>query len=353
MRALAAAAILALAPPAAAADRDLLRVIVIDVEGGAATLYVTPGGRSLLVDTGWPANMGGPPGQPGPSSADRIIATARAEGLRRIDYLMVSHYHVDHVGGAAELLGKFPIGTVIDHGPNREQPEPGKAPGPAAPATLYPHYLAAIGARPHRVMRPGDRFDIDGLVVTALDSDGAIPARPQAGAGAPGTDCAKATPNAQVGGEENPRSLGFVASWGKARLLSLADTTWEMEARLVCPRDLIGPVDLMLADNHGSANSNNPVLMATVRPTVAAIANGATKGADPSTYATLTAQGSAVWQVHFATRSPSANAPEPQIANSQGQDARHPLRIGVSRGGSVTLTNPRNGFSITYPKRAR
>ena len=73
---------------------------MVDVEGGAATLFVTPEGKSLLVDTGWPAGMGGARAvagaPPQPSSADRIVAAAHKLGINRIDYLLISHYHVDH-----------------------------------------------------------------------------------------------------------------------------------------------------------------------------------------------------------------------------------------------------------------
>jgi competence protein ComEC len=349
-----------IAPPAFAAPLDTLGITVVDVEGGAAFLYVTPQGHSLLIDTGWPAGMGGPRPSPGapplppmPSSAQRIVAAAKAAGLTRIDYLLVSHYHVDHVGGAVELLGSFPVGTVIDHGVNREEPKPGAASGPGAPATLYPAYLAAVSGHGHRAMKAGESMRIDGLTLTAFDSDRQIITKPLAGGGAPGVGCAEATSNDNLGGEENPRSLGVVLTWGKARILSGGDTTWNVENSLVCPRNMIGKVDLMFADNHGTGNAGSPQFVNSLAPSVVVFGNGPAKGQDASSFDTAMASPriKAVWQVHFATRSPEKNAPPAQIANlADGPDGMHPLQIEVRTDGSITMTNPRTGGAQVYPK---
>jgi competence protein ComEC len=352
---------LALHATVAAAAEQPLQVIAIDVEGGAATLYVTPRGHSLLIDTGWPAGMVGRPPAPNmaplatPSSAQRIAAAARAAGLTGIDDVLISHYHADHVGGAAELMSLIPVGTVIDHGPNREQiPVGANAHAIAsAPATLYPQYLAAIGDRPHRVMKPGDTLKIDDMRVTAVDSDGAILEAPLPGSGAPEAVCLSATRNDHVGDDENIRSLGVLISWGRARLLSLADSTWNLENSLVCPHDLIGPVDLMFADNHGSDNANSPTLVNSVRPRVMVFGNGPTKGAGAQSFATAMAspriQG--VWQVHFAEQHPDQNPPPGQIANLAGDPAAtYPIRIAVFKNGALILSNPRTGTSVSYPR---
>jgi competence protein ComEC len=157
------ALVLAATQSAAATNQQPLRIIAIDVEGGAATLYVTPQKHSLLIDTGWPSGMGavrpaaGETAPDTPSSAQRIAAAVKSVGLTRIDYLLITHYHVDHVGGAEELMSLVPVGTVVDHGPNRELIPAGASPRgvTTAPATIYPQYLAALGERPHRVMKPG------------------------------------------------------------------------------------------------------------------------------------------------------------------------------------------------------
>ncbi|WP_216323999.1 ComEC/Rec2 family competence protein [Sphingomonas quercus] len=344
--------------PAAAPAGAPLRIIPVDVDGGTAVLYVTPQGHSLLIDAGWPSGMGGratPGSPPPPSSAERIVKAAKEAGLSRIDYLLVTHYHVDHVGGVPDLIGMFPVDNIIDHGPNREgaSPDLNERQLSYAPATIYPKYLAAIAGKPHRVMKPGDTLRIDDLVITAVDSDREILSKPLPGGGKPGWNCAAQTVDTRFVEEENPRSLGIVATWGKARILSLADTAWEIENKLVCPIDLIGPVDLMFADNHGTDNSGSPQLTNTVKPSVIIFGNGATKGGAGISLerAMASPRIKGMWQLHYATRSPDKNAPADQIANlADGPDAFHPLHIAVDKSGAITVTNPRNNFSKTYPK---
>src|ERR1700677_5180364 len=93
---------------ARAATPDL-RVYFVDVEGGQSTLFVTPTGESLLIDTGWPGNDG--------RDADRILAAAKSAGLSKIDYVLLTHYHADHTGGVPQLVQQIPVGAFIDHGP--------------------------------------------------------------------------------------------------------------------------------------------------------------------------------------------------------------------------------------------
>ncbi|HMH66262.1 MAG TPA: MBL fold metallo-hydrolase, partial [Rhizomicrobium sp.] len=115
----------ALAAPALAAD-GTLKIVSIDVEGGGGTLFVTPEGKSLLIDTGWPSGAGLLPSPDGAqNSADRIAAAAKKLGLSKIDYLIITHYHMDHVGGVQDLVKRIPVDTFIDHGPNAEHLKPG------------------------------------------------------------------------------------------------------------------------------------------------------------------------------------------------------------------------------------
>src|SRR5881275_682297 len=97
--------LMALVPARAARTLD---VYDIDVEGGKAVLIVSPSGESMLFDAGWPGNNGRDP--------DRIIAAARAAGLHRIDYLVISHYDIDHLGDVPLLVSKFPVKHIVDHG---------------------------------------------------------------------------------------------------------------------------------------------------------------------------------------------------------------------------------------------
>ena len=355
-RAWAAALTLVAAPALAAPASGPLKIISIDVEGGAATLYVTPQGHSLLIDTGWPAGRGGrrAPGAPIPSSsAERIVAAAKSAGLSKLDYVLISHYHVDHSGGVPDLMARMPIGAFVDHGPNRESLPANPTPADIAndPIIFYNKYLTAIAGKKRIVLTPGQQLKLDGLTFTVINADRKMLAKPLPGAGGPGADCAATTSKTDDGGEENPRAVGVLARYGKTRILSLADTTWDMENRLVCPINTIGLVDLMFADNHGNEQANSPNLVNSVKPQVAIFNNGTGKGGDGETLDRYAHLPSDVWQLHFATRSPEKNMPADRIANVDGPDATNPLIISVDRGGSFTVTNTRNSFSKTYRAR--
>ncbi|MEO6217247.1 MAG: MBL fold metallo-hydrolase, partial [Sphingomonas sp.] len=286
-----------------------------------------------------------------PDSVDRIVAVMREAHVQRIDTLLITHYHRDHVGGAVELMARVPVGRVVDHGPNREFPPAGQQPGPDSTVTLYAAYVKAIGQRPHIVLRPGDRISVDALEVTAVDSDRAILVAPLPGAGAAGAACDRATANDKLGGEENPRSLGVLLRWGATRILSLGDTTWDMENSLVCPRDLIGPVDVMFADNHGSDNAMSPVFVDTVRPRVVVFNNGPMKGAAPSSISAIqhSPRLQGAWQLHQAEAPAAANVPLEHIANvATPKDAMHPLRLNLWRDRTISVLHGRTPTTAWY-----
>src|SRR4051812_39190835 len=89
-----------------------LQIYFIDVEGGQSTLVVSPAGQSLLIDTGWPGFDG--------RDANRIMAAAKSAGVKKLDYVLITHFHRDHVGGVVQLADRMPIDTFVDHGPNKE-----------------------------------------------------------------------------------------------------------------------------------------------------------------------------------------------------------------------------------------
>ncbi len=343
-----------LLPAAALAAGDTLLIDAIDVEGGAATLYITPEHKSLLIDSGWTAEIGARD----PDSAQRIIAAARRHGLSRLDYLLITHYHVDHVGGVPELLSEFPVGTVLDHGPNRETPPPGAKPASLAfqPATLYPRYLQAIRGHEHRTLRPGDTLEIGSLHLTVVTSDGVALDQPLPGAGRPIAECTGMPLMDQDGGEENARSVGVILRFGHARIASFGDLTWNMEKKLVCPRDKLGPVDLFFVSNHGTDLNNSPALLHALAPRIAIVGNGAKKGAEVKSFETVSHSPrlARLWQLHFAERAGAEhNAPEAYIANpSAGSDTHASLEVAVTEEGAFTVTNDRTHFSESYPPAA-
>jgi competence protein ComEC len=346
------------AAPAVAKD-DALQMVAIDVEGGGGTLFVTPDGKSLLIDTGNPDQSRATGEHP---SSERIVAAASALGIKKIDTLLITHYHGDHIGGFEGLLARIPIGTVIDHGENREtkaSTQPGAAeidvknPPPGSTAFGYQHYLQLIGNRRHIVAKPGDVFHIGGMTVTIVAADAKMIAKPLPGAGEDNPSCAGMEGMANNGGEENARSTSSIITWGKTKIAAFGDLTWDREKDLFCPIDKIGKVDVYLATHHGTGLSGSPAAVNALAPVVVIVGNSARKGADAARMKTIQAspriQG--VWQLHTTTVSPDVNVDPSMIANAdtdQTKDKFYALRLRIEKDGKVTVINERNGFNKTY-----
>ena len=133
----------------AAAKPKPLQIYAIDVEGGQATLIVSPSGQSLLIDTGWPGFNG--------RDADRIVAAAKLAGVKKLDYVLVTHYHRDHVGGVPQLADRIPVGTFVDHGPNLQDVK--------EPREDYAAYLKAAEKAHRIIVKPGDTIPVKGITV--------------------------------------------------------------------------------------------------------------------------------------------------------------------------------------------
>src|SRR5262249_6598275 len=151
-----------------------LEIYFIDVEGGQSTLLVAPGGESMLIDTGW--------GGQNRRDANRIAAAAKSAGVKRIDYLVITHYHTDHVGGVEQLAAKLPIRNFVDHGPSVETSKDAQI--------LFNQYSAFRDKGTHILVKPGDTIPVKGLEVQVLSSNGEVIQKPLAGAGQPGVGCA-------------------------------------------------------------------------------------------------------------------------------------------------------------------
>ena len=347
-----------LALPAAAKD-TALQMVSIDVEGGGGTLFVTPDGKSLLIDTGNPEVSRATGDHP---SSERIVAAAHALGLKKIDTLLITHYHGDHIGGFEGLLARIPIDRVIDHGENRETsastqagspPIDMKNPPPGSTAYGYRHYVELIGKRPHIVAKPGDVFHIGGMTVTIVMADAQPIAKPLAGGGENNPSCAGMEAMANNGGEENARSTAVVITYGKAKIASFGDLTWDREKDLFCPIDRVGKVDVLLATHHGTGLSGSPASLNAMAPVVAIVGNSARKGADAARMKTIKASPRIqdIWQLHTTTVSPDVNVATDMISNpdtDQSKDKFHALRLRIEKDGKVTVINERNGFNKTY-----
>ena len=352
MRHLLAALMLLSASPANAAN---LQIAAVDVEGGGALLLKTPEGQSLLIDTGWAPGRGGPQAATLPTSAERILTAAKAMGISTIDYLVMTHYHADHLGGLESLLAKLPVGTFIDHGPNREPVRPDATPQQRinAPETRYPAWVAAWQGHRHLSVAAGDTLDVGTLHIRFVASDGEVLHAPLDGAGQPNQACANISSPPRIGGEENNRSLGLVMTFGRTRMINLGDLPWKKEVALFCPTNKIGAVDVYFVTGHGMDLSGSPPT-AALDPLIAVMQNGPLKGGDADVIKVIKGYPhlKGFWRSHDTTRYPEQNGDPDYIANRDGEtDQGHAIVLDVAADGQITVTNTRNGFSRRYSAR--
>jgi competence protein ComEC len=338
-----------------------LDIYVVDTEGGKAALWVTPSGQSLLIDSG----------NPGERDHGRIMAAINDAGLKQIDFLISTHYHVDHIGGLQELAQAIPIGTYIDHGPNVEEREQVQG-FQAAYADLY-------GKAKHTVVKPGDKVPITGLDWRIVTSAGNVLKTPLVPGGAkPNSACADVAPKEFSPTDDNAQSVGSVVTFGQFRAIDLGDLLWNKENELVCPNNPVGTVDVYFVTHHGLDQSGSPALIHAVQPRVAIMQNGTRKGGGVEAMKTMRSSPGFedLWQLHWSYNAGlELNSAGLFIANIDdnatianvltaapggggrgggGAAAHTPaywIKLSVQPDGSFTVTNSRNGFSKTYAKR--
>lgn len=318
-----------------------LEIFYVDVEGGAATLIVTPAGESVLVDAGWPGFDG--------RDAKRIETAMKTAGISQIDHLVMTHYHTDHYGGIPELARRVKVGKFYDHGPMQSLDEDkGFAEKYAAYQTVTKGQSVTLtpGSEIKLKQTPGT----PAITLQCLSTRGEIP--PSKVKATPSAECLSAAMQDEDK-SDNARSVVLLLRYGAFDFLDSGDLTWNIEHKLVCPRNLIGEIDLFQVAHHGANSSNNPLLLRAVKPTVAIMNNGPRKGGHPDTVKAFRELSSlkGFWQVHRnVAGSADQNAPADFIANLEEQnDAAHLIRVAVDAAKkSFTVTNARNGKSESY-----
>ena len=313
-------------------------IFFIDVEGGQSTLIVSPSGQSMLIDAGWRGYNG--------RDANRIMEAARAAKIKQIDYMVVTHYHRDHVGGVPALADRIKIGTYVDHGPNTEDAKVVKED--------YADYIKAInrGQSQHMVAKPGDTIPIKGLDVKVLTAGGEHIQTALPGAGQPNPFCASAAKR-ENDATENARSLGVLVTFDSFRFIDLGDLTWNKELELMCPNNLIGTVDVYLTSHHGLNQSGSAALVHALHPRVAIMNNGARKGGSPDAWQIVKDSPGIedIWQLHYSMEGAKEhNVPDSFIANVDEFCQGKYLKLTVEGNGTFTIVNERNKFQKVYKR---
>ena len=342
-------------------DPAALNIYTIDVEGGNATLFVSPSGESLLMDTGYG-------GAAAARDAGRIMEAVRDAGLRQIDRLIITHWHGDNYGGMQELASRIPIREFIDHGPTVETAE-------AVLTFLRDTYPKLYANARHTVAKVGDRIAMTGVDIRVVASAGETLQTPLAGAGGANPYCAGFRPG--TNNAEDPQSVGVHVTFGRFRTIHLGDLTKNKELELMCPTNRLGTVDVLLGLHHGQSSSNSEVIVHALQPRVGIMNNGTRKGGEPDVMKTVFSSPGLedLWQAHFSQLSgqeytvpgvfianliddqpaamPITPLPPPQPGPAappapEHNGASYWIKLSARQDGSFTVTNARNGFSKTY-----
>jgi competence protein ComEC len=328
-------AVACFAVPAPSAGQTL-DIYFIDVEGGQATLIVTPSGESMLIDTGWDGF--------GDRDPKRIMAAAADARVARLDYLLITHFHRDHMGGAPEVVRRLPVGTFLDYGRPVEEG--------LATQSQFTAYTAVRAKGTLRHPAPGETIPLKGVEVDVVSAAGAVlPSALADASGDANPACASGTSQPERV-TENPRSLGVRIRFGQFTFLDVGDLSGSTLAALACPKNLLGHIDAYLVPHHGGADTAIPSVIAAVSPRVAILNNGAAKGGDAPTFAALRAANGVenVWQLHRTQNQGAVNFPDAFIANLEdgAGDTGAWIKLSAREDGSFTVTNGRTGFSRSY-----
>jgi competence protein ComEC len=336
-----------------------LDIYVVDVEGGNASLFVSPSGESLLIDAG-------NGGMAAARDAGRIVEAAKDAGLNQIDHVIITHWHGDHYGGLAELASRMPIRHFIDHGANIQ-------PAEATDAFLKTTYPALYAKGTHTMVKAGDTIPFAGINTRVIAAAGQVIRTPLAGAGKPNQFCGPMKPLEAI--PEDTQSVTTHFTFGRFRALHPGDLTRDKERDLMCPANRVGTIDVLVGPHHGQDTSNDEAFVHALQPRVVVMNNGTRKGGWPDVMKSFytSPRFEDLWQLHFSLLSgqeyaapgvftanvvdeqpnalpvaplpaPGANAPPPPVHNGRA----YWVKVSAREDGTFTVTNTRNGFSKDY-----
>jgi len=324
-----------------AKDGDL-QIYFVDVEGGGATLVIAPSGESMLIDSG-----NAPPNAE--RDTKRIYATMQLAGLKKLDYLFITHYDTDHAGGVPTLAKLTRIDKFVDHGDMDSK----WMQNPDFENRWKGYESAAMGKR--MIVKPGDRVPLKGVQVQVVSANGEVLAKPINGGGGPNPYCDNAQQK-EPDKSENSRSAGLLLTYGKFKFLDVGDLTWDKEMALACPVNKLGKVSMYQATHHGFWHnvSGAPAHVFAIQPQVVVVNNGPRKGFDGPDKFTEVAKipgVEGIWQGHLSLfNDKDHNTKEDMIANLEPSDQcqGHWIKAVIESNGKFTITNGRNGFSQSY-----
>lgn len=320
-----------------------LEIYWVDVEGGGATLLISPAGESLLIDAGEAVAR----------DAKRIHEVAtRVAGVKQIDHMVTTHWHSDHFGGVYGLSQLMPIHHFYA---NRPLPETLADIQGTPFALMRSQYLKLVAKGPV-ILRPGDTVPMrqttgqPALTVKCIAANQEI----LKGHGTRNPVCSKVQ-EAPLDASENLNSLVLLVQFGKFNFFDSGDLTRNMETKLVCPTNIVGKVVLYQSGHHGLDQSNDPVLVESLQPQVVVVNNSATKGAEPKSMEAIrtTKSVETVWQVHKNYQAKAGwNTADEYIANpASNEDSAQFIKASVERDGRFSVQLGTNGTKRSYKVR--
>lgn len=210
--------------------RGTLEIVMIDVGQGDAIAVRTPASRWLLVDAGPPVD--------GDSGAHAVVRALRARGVAHLDFVVLTHPDLDHIGGAVPVLEHFTVGRILD-------------PALPAPKASYVEVLETAGRLevPWSAATVGTTLELDGVTLKVL--------HPSGGSGTPL--------------EANAASVVLLLEWRGFRALLTGDAYVDVERALA---DGVGDIDVLKVGHHGSDTSTDSLFLARTTPEVALISVG-------------------------------------------------------------------------------